>query len=602
MKKILYALFPVWALALCSCDDFLDRDMINKVDAGKYFTDEKSLMNYANGFLVKYTSAATTLTYGDQNAEYVARTNLSNYYLDSYNSTNQTGWDISDWTMLYNINYFLAHMHEVSGVSDQTLEHYEGVGRFWRAWFYWAKVKSFGGVPWYDTPIDAEDMVALYKPRDSREYVMSKILEDLDFACEHCSDADAYVNCGVINRYIALAFKARVCLWEGTYRKYHTVNPESLAAWDDQWGTGEDYLSACVDAAGRIIDSGKYEIIDNAASRTTQYRALFNSEAIDYREIIWAREYSSSQSILNDITWRFCSSTNGNCWSMTKQFLNTYLKLDGTRYTDQADCYRNSFMDELADRDLRLQQTIITPSYRKTQNNVLDYCSPNFAITRTGYQVIKWNMDNDYYESSARSFNSLPIMRYAEVLLAYAEAKAELGTFTPEDWDKTVAVLRRRAGIEQVSYPSSADPYMKWYFDDTVSDAVLLEIRRERGCEMFMENTRYEDLMRWHLGHLIEREWQGIYAPLGVPQQLREGQYICIVQKVAGTERGTTYLVLRDNPSLFINKQDILVYNPYGASDGSTTGRVWTDKMYLHPIPYDAIQVNGALEQNPGWE
>lgn len=602
MKKILYMLALASTLTFASCEDFLNRDMINKVDAGKYFSDEKSLVNYTNGFMVKYTSAASTLTYGDQNAEYVARTNLSNYYLDSWNATNQTGWAISDWTMLYNINYFLLHMHEVSGVSQEVLDHYEGVGRFWRAWFYWSKVKTFGGVPWYETPIDAEDMVALYKERDSRELVMSKILEDLNFACEHCSDAAAYVNCGVINRYIALAFKARVCLWEGTYRKYHAVNPETLEAWSSEYGTGNDYLQACVDAAGELMNSGKYQIIDNAGSRTTQYRALFNSETVDYREIIWAREYSSAQSILNDVTWKFCSSTNGNCWSMTKQFLNTYLNLDGTRYTDDAGYARKSFVDELAGRDLRVQQTIITPEYRKTQNNILDYYSPNFAITRTGYQVIKWNMDNDYYESSARSFNSLPVMRYAEVLLAYAEAKAELGSFTEEDWNKTIAVLRTRAGIQDVSYPTSADPYMQWYFDNTVKDAVLLEIRRERGCEMFMENTRYEDLMRWHLGHLIEREWQGIYAPLGIPQKLREGNYICVVQKVAGTERGTTYLVLRDNPSLMINKQNLLVYNPYGASDGSTTGRVWNDKMYLHPIPYDARQVNKALKQNPGWE
>ncbi len=149
MKKSIYLIPALATMLFCSCEDFLDRDMINKVDAGKYFVDEKSLLNYANGFLVKYTSAATTLTYGDQNAEYVARTNLSSYYLDSYNATNQTGWGISDWNMLYNINYFLSHMREVSGVSEATLDHYEGVGRFWRAWFYWAKVKTFGGVPWY---------------------------------------------------------------------------------------------------------------------------------------------------------------------------------------------------------------------------------------------------------------------------------------------------------------------------------------------------------------------------------------------------------------------------------------------------------------------
>lgn len=113
MKKSIYLIPALATMLFCSCEYFLDRDMINKVDAGKYFVDEKSLLNYANGFLVKYTSAATTLTYGDQNAEYVARTNLSSYYLDSYNATNQTGWGISDWNMLYNINYFLSDRKSV---------------------------------------------------------------------------------------------------------------------------------------------------------------------------------------------------------------------------------------------------------------------------------------------------------------------------------------------------------------------------------------------------------------------------------------------------------------------------------------------------------
>lgn len=147
------------------------------------------------------------------------------YLTDNFDADDQTGWSTGNWEDLRNINYFLGNFRRASA-SEAILNHYEGVARFWRAYFYMNKVKTFGAVPWYDKEIDSGDHAALYKPRDSREYVMSKVLEDLDFACRNCiTNAKLEVNSVRITRNVALAFKARCCLYEGTFRKYHATDP-----------------------------------------------------------------------------------------------------------------------------------------------------------------------------------------------------------------------------------------------------------------------------------------------------------------------------------------------------------------------------------------
>ena len=207
MKSSIILTLAVATAALCSCEKFLEGDEVpNKIVADEYFSNESSLATYANGFLNSYTPAVTTLTYGDQYAENVAKINMNNFYIGNWDANQQSGWSSSDWTMLYNVNYFLKNLRKAS-VGEDVLNHYEGVGRFWRAWFYFNKVKTFGAVPWYDEPIDAEDEESLYKGRDNREYVMSKILEDLNYASEHCYKDASHINNGQINGYISNAFK-----------------------------------------------------------------------------------------------------------------------------------------------------------------------------------------------------------------------------------------------------------------------------------------------------------------------------------------------------------------------------------------------------------
>lgn len=581
--------------SVVSCS-FFDMMAPQKIQADEWFYNENSLRIYANGFLNEYTPDYGTICWGDEDAaDCIARTLTSSFYTGSWSPNDQGGWASSSWKALYNINYFLVHLRETPGVSEEVLDHYEGVGRFWRAWFYFSKVKTFGAVPWYDEPIDSDDMESLYKDRDSREYVMHRILEDLNYASEHCLTSGAYVNNGQINGYIASLFKSRVCLFEGTYRKYHKVEPSFQKPWSTEYESADDFLREAEKACTFIMDSGQYTIVNTPANVRTQYRALFNSGSVDYREVLWAREYIDG-TIMSPVTWYFNSSTSGHCWSMTKKFLNTYLHLDGSRHTDKPGYERLSYVDELSeDRDARLAQTIITPTYTKLQSGKPGPAVPNFLIARTGYQVIKWSIDNDALESTSLSYNCLPIMRYAEVLLNYAEARAELGLFNENDWNRTIAVLRSRAGVS-AKMPETEDPYLVSYFKNTVDDMYLLEIRRERGIELFMEGRRFDDLCRWHLGELIEDTWEGMYLPEGQPQDLLAdgSKKVCLVEVKTSEQPDTQYLDMSTNQYIGLNENNCLVFE--------MARRIWTEKMYLRPIPVNAIEVNNNLTQNVLWQ
>lgn len=593
MKKIIYKfILAGFLLSIVSCDDFLTKEPIAQLGADDFFTNEKSLELYANGFVQKMLPESETLFRGDCWSDLVATRNSTDYFTVQWSSSRQTGWGHSNWNDLFNVNYFLKHMYEATSVKDETLKHYEGVARFWRAWFYYDKVKTFGAVPWYDAPIDAEDEAQLYKGRDSREFVMRKVLEDLDFASTYCSTAAAYTKGAQIDRWKALAFKARVCLFEGTYRKYHSVDPSTGKAWESN--ESDLYLQACVDACEDLMNNGPYSLVSSPANVKTQYRSLFTSEELNRQEIIWGREYSASLGIYHSATWVFFSPTQAR-WSMTRALSDMYLNLDGTRFTDTPDHDKIPFVDEAQGRDYRMMQSIVTPGYLKEIAGEKVHTAPDMSVSLTGYQLIKWCFDDDQH-STANSNNSLPILRYAEVLLNYAEAKAELngGVLDPSVWNKTIKPLRERAGVVG-NQPNTADPYLVSYYKIQSKD--LLEIRRERAIELLLEDLRYDDLMRWREGELVKRVWQGIYIPaVNTPIDLNgDGTNdLCVVNsKPSIEEPGVYYINLQDGSyTLTEGTSGLLQYN---------LDRIWEDKMYLRPIPRTATGINPALGQNYGW-
>ena len=576
MKKLIkYTLVGIAALGLYGCEDQLDRYPKDKLTPDKFFRNEQECQLYTNDF---YTIFPTTV-YGES-ADVIAKNVLTSEVLG--NRTVPATASTWKWEKLRDINFFLEYS---SNCKDRDVRlQYEGLARFFRAYFYFEKVKYYGDVPWVDRPL-ASNEEELYKGRDSRDLVMSKVIEDLDFAIEHLSPTKETYR---VSEWTALALKSRVCLFEGTYRKYHSVDPSTGKAWEDKQAS-EKFLRECAEACEELMAAGVYSIVNNPANVKTQYRELFTQEAVNTTEVIWARQMSVGMTTFHDLTWRYTSGSYGQRWSLDQDFVKTYLNLDGSRHTATGE----EFTTEVENRDYRLSQSIITPGYTKLVGGVSTATPPDFTVTLTGYQVIKFNIDDKAYESASVSYNSLPIMRYAEVLLNYAEAKAELGEFSDDIWNKTIKPLRERAGVDG-KRPTSADPYLQQYYG--LSDSDLLEIRRERAIELLLEGFRYNDLMRWHAGELLNKQWYGIYIPAMDTSYDLNGDGIndvCVISGEAGNEPGVTYIVLDDSKySLENGTTGRLLY---------TVGRNFEEKRYLRPIPKTALNINPDLGQNYYW-
>src|SRR5690606_14181881 len=116
------------------------------------------------------------------------------------------------------------------------------------AWFYFEKVKRYGDVPWINVPLDVEDP-KLWGGRDPRALVMDSVLADINYAIQHISTVnDPYRT--LITKNVARALKSRICLFEGTFTKYH----ESYGL----QGTSDFWLTEAASAAKEIIDENLY--------------------------------------------------------------------------------------------------------------------------------------------------------------------------------------------------------------------------------------------------------------------------------------------------------------------------------------------------------
>ncbi|MGN0188433.1 MAG: RagB/SusD family nutrient uptake outer membrane protein [Candidatus Cryptobacteroides sp.] len=585
MKKTILLL--AGTLLLASCSDFLTRTPEAYFNSEKYFQNEGSLKSYVNGFVEKYTPEALDICTGDMYSDICVTPQSTDFLTAYWDADKQTGWSSDNWNMLYNVNWFLAHFRETTGVSEELMNHYEATARFWRAYFYFTKVKTFGNVPWYDTPIDSEDEEALYKGRDDRDLVMTKILEDLNFACENLLSSDEWTKGAQIHKYIALAFKSRVCLYEGTFRKYHSVNPSTQEPWADATLQGK-FIDECISACEELMKADVYTIY-NSGNVKTQYRELFTKEAVNRKEVIWAREYSAALNIGHQVTWRFAAGGYGGSYSGSHDFVRMFLNLDGSRHTATPE----DFVTEMTGRDYRLTQIFMGPDYTKTKGGVQGVKTPpNFAVTKTGYHVCKFTLDDTAYEASATATNAMPILRYAEVLLNYAEAKWEKGEFNTTVWDQTIRVLRERAGVNG-NIPDTVDDFLADYYGMT--DKLGLEIRRERAIELFLENLRTSDLNRWHKGELYTRPWTGIYIPaLDTPFDLNGDGVndVCFYTTPSpGNESGVYYQQF--SGSFGREDNGLLQYN---------VTREWSEKKYVRPIPRSALVINPNLGQNKLWE
>lgn len=552
------------------------------------FSTETGLKMYTNSFYDAFPNATTIFS----NSYYIAVNSVIKYFTENgFSPEESSGWN---WGTLRNINYFIANCNDPS-VSPDIRNNYLGIARFFRAYFYFEMMKRFGDLPWVDHPLDVSDPL-LTAGRDSRAAIAEKIREDLDFAIAHIREKRDQT-CSTITSSVAAALKSRVCLWEGTFRKYH---PEAGLQ-----STAGEWLQEAVDAAGEVMGAG-YTIYTGAGPGES-YRELFISRVPVAAEVLYAVTYDGNLGVVHSGNRRWTSVTFGSCPSLTRSFVNTYLMLDGTPFTDQAGYATKSFPEECEDRDTRLSQTIRTPGFTRITGGQPVPTAPNYAYAITGYHTSKFTLDDTQYDNVDVCDNNVILFRYAEVLLNYAEAKAELGTLTDEDWSKTIGVLRARAGITGGldKKPAKADTYLQQRFFPAVTDPSILEIRRERAVELSFEGFSWPDICRWKVGELVTKDWDGIYIPqLDVPYDMNgDGKAdVCFTKNLnPEKEPGVYYLYVGEKLA------NGAVNNAQLGDDGHTLvfmkdqKRTWDDKLYFYPIPATDLVKNPDLGQNPGW-
>ncbi|MFT3824395.1 MAG: RagB/SusD family nutrient uptake outer membrane protein [Chitinophagaceae bacterium] len=585
-------------LVFSACKKQLDQEPESTASKTAVFGSEKGLALYINSFYDNIPDA-NSIHRGDEMSDYGARTSIPDFLsVSGYTSLQGSGWS---WSGLRNINYFIVNNNNPVIAAD-IRRNYTAIARFFRALFYFEKVKRFGAVPWVNKPLDVNDS-ALYNGRDPRTLVMDSVLADLNFACENITASDNTRS--LVTKYVAYAFKSRICLFEGTFRKYHDKQgglAEGLS------GTATKWLTEAATAAEKVMNEGGFSLNTTGGSDVA-YRQLFINNAPVNSEIILSDVCDASLSILNDANWYWTSATYGARLSFVRTFVNTYLSIDGTPFTNKAGYATMPFVDEVKNRDKRLQQTIRMGSYKRNNAGTLEAAPPVFSYTYTGYQPIKWTMDDASMDGGTRNTNSISVIRYGEVLLNYAEAKAEAGTLTDADWTKTIGALRSRAGITGglTTKPTVADPYLIANYFADISDPVLLEVRRERGIELAWEGLRFYDLVRWHHGELLAKQWNGFYVPaLNTLMDLNGDGVndVCFYKTTPPTPAvsGVTYVNVAATLSTGAVNPQRLTNDTYGELTWlNNVTRKWEDKKYLYPIPQNDYLQNPKLGQNPGW-
>ena len=574
----------VGSILTVSCNDsFLDRYPIAEISPENSFKTADDLRLYTNGFYEQLPSIRSIID-ADLKTDNVLYSSIPEEQRSHErilpSETGSGGWD---WEDLREINLFFDNYQRCTDEAGR--DKYEGVARFFRAWFYFDKVKRFGDVPWYETVIQTDDTDLLYKARDSREFVVSKIILDLEIAVDKLGDERASDQ---VTRWTALALLSRVCLYEGTFRKYHT----------ELGIQGSDtLLQKAYEAAGRVMDESGYTLY-STGNPDTDYRDLFAS-TLKEDEVILGRRYSLTLNQMHNVNYYLTSRTQRDI-GLTKDLVDSYLQLNGMPFTSKTGYATMEFYDEMQSRDRRLAQTIRSLGYQRIGGTAT--LLPDFAATMTGYQLCKF-LSDETQDGDGASYQDVAFIRYAEVLLNYAEAKAELGIITQDDIDRTIRLIRSRVSmpnLDMTSANQSPDAVLAALYPNVSgsNQGIILEIRRERRIELVMEGFRWDDLVRWKAGKLLEPHFIGMYFP-SLGEFDLDGDGAPDLMLYTGTAPSTTAA-----QSVEIGGVLQLTEGDHGNLIGfkDNTKQFDESRDYLYPLPTGDLLLNENLEQNPNWD
>ena len=444
--------------------------------------------------------------------------------------------------------------------------------KFFRAYSHFELVQLYGDAIILTEPLDL-DSEKLYGKRNDRGEVIDQVIKDLKDAVGGLPETSS--EAGRLNKYIAYAMLSRVALYEGTWQKFHTNGKDATS----NTSRSTELLTIAKDAANEVIKGGKYQLFYNEKLGNESYRYMFtledgaqcnpaNLSKSDNTEYIFVKRHRNG----DKTAWNLTHGMVANACYVTRKLANMYLCSDGLPIGKSSKFQQYAGVtDEFQNRDNRMGNNMLYHGQQYWNNDGkwrttwtdADLTSSLTANVRSGsgYQNRKWGTERqveDYYESY-----DFPVIRYAEVLLNYAEAVYELnGTITDSELDYSLNKVRLRVN------PSM--PKLSSTLVSANNLSMREEIRRERTVELVLEGFRIDDLKRWAT------------APDEMPQDMLGVQ-------VTDTWFETNWT---DHKRSLSSDGCLILYSD----------RTWNDKLYLYPLPSDQLQLNPQLEQNPGWK
>ena len=564
MRRILYiAISFVAVVSLASCnDDFLERPPKDQMTDANFWQNEGHLISVANTFTEslqgKYWLNITEIM--ADSAPWAVTTAFRT--IGAGNFTTEESQINSLWVTAFTgigrVNYFLNNYNRAEKVSKEIRERYAAEAYFYRAYNYWVLTTYFGDVPYITDELSVESP-DVYRGRDPRATVIANITSDLE---EHYKYLPEYIPAasaefGRISQCAALALLSRIYLYNEMYDEAISAAERAMAnPYHQLYSTGnpsEDYVNL-FNWTGRASR--------NAANKETLLAFVYNYDLGE--------------------TARTSHNLSRECWVPgdyarfvpTNSMIEAYLTKDGKIWDPST---VNTYEDVFKDRDPRMVQSILPPNtpweggksgdLMSTDDKIYTY--PLLTNDKTGAMTYSGYYMRKYIEPSTVKYvghddNDLVMIRYAEVLLNYIEAKERSGGVTQDDLDKTINLLRRRVGMVDMkldALPEGSD--------------IRTEIQRERRVELFFEGHRYFDIIRWKQGHLLGEDLLGVNKRWLDQSRLAVDLNKDLTWK---TKNGQQYLIIE-------------------------TGRTFNpDKHYLLPIPFKQMQLNPNLApQNPGW-
>ncbi|MDO5981399.1 RagB/SusD family nutrient uptake outer membrane protein [Flavivirga spongiicola] len=581
MKKLIRYITLFLTIASISCDDeFLNHPDQDNITSDNFWKTTQDLELYVNQFypqLPSWSPGAWNggIYWSDGNIDNIIHENSTRSGTIVGLNTVETGNGRWNYSTIRSLNIFFANYETVDADFDE-YKHFVGEAHFFRAWSYFTLLRTYGGVPWIDKPLlpDSEELEA---PRASRSEIATNILADLDKAIEFMASGK---NKGGnrLNKECARLLKARVALYEGTWEKYHNGTSFGVSGSD-----GASFIQIAADASKSLIDNPGGFSINNTGNPGVDYETLFNQA--DYSsnpEVMLWRRFDLALSIAHN-GQRYLPRIGG-ARGVTKELVDDFLAIDGLPIASSP-LYMGDqgLVNVTTNRDPRLSEVIWVPGQlQQTGRGAPDEFFDRAPLEiggeggcPTGYMIRKGASTNrDYSHTSGVGVTSSPTFRFAEALLIYAEAKAELGSISQQDVDESINVLRSRAGMPNLNIGSiTADP--NWAFPSL--SPILNEVRRERHVELAVEGYRFDDIMRWSAAEdlVVGKRYKGVY------------------------------FVQSEFPELTPGTNVLLDTNGYvDPNQNSLPGGFQFDPMrdYLLAVPLDEITLNPALTQNPGWE